>query len=142
MRGFSLIEVLLVIALIGALFSASVPAFVQMQAINDLDTAVTLTVESLRQAQTHAVAGDGDSIWGVRVGTNDTTLFRGTTYATRTIAWDSVAGWQNTIAVSGTSEFTFTKTEGRPTTASSVTLTTASGTARTITVNSLGMIDY
>ena len=142
MRGFSLIEVLLVMALIGALFLASSPAFVQMQVINDLDVATTATVEGLRQAQAHAAAGDGDSVWGVRVGTNDATLFRGTSYATRTTAWDSVSSWQNTLTVTGTSEFTFTKTEGRPVVAGNVTLTTPSGTSRTITVNSLGMVDY
>jgi prepilin-type N-terminal cleavage/methylation domain-containing protein len=141
MRGFSLIEVLLVMALIGALAAVSAPVVSQFQSRNDLDTAVTMIVGSLRQAQAHAIAGDGDSTWGMRVGTNDVTLFRGTSYATRTTAWDTVAPWANTLAVSGTTEYVFTKTEGR-TTAGSITLTTPDGVARTLTVNALGRIDY
>ena len=84
-RGFTLIEILLVIASMAVLFSLSVPLYQSVQVRNDLFVAVDIFTGSVSRAQALSSYMHGDSGWGVRIETTSNkiqniTLFKGSTF--------------------------------------------------------------
>lgn len=141
-RGFSLIEVLLSVAIISLLTGISAPVYASFQIRNDLDIAAQSIADMLRRAQTYSRGVNGDSQWGVAIQGGSATLFKGASYAGRDAAYDEVSAIPNSIAVSGLAEVPFTKLDATPTTTGSVTLTTSTNEVRTITINAKGMVTY
>jgi prepilin-type N-terminal cleavage/methylation domain-containing protein len=58
-RGFTLIEILLSVALIGILAGLSLPVYQAFQVKNDLSVAVDTVVQSMRRAQMLSRASQG-----------------------------------------------------------------------------------
>ena len=142
-QGFTLLEVLLTMSIIGILAGASLPIYQRFQVRNDLDVAVMTVAQSLRRAQVSAQAVVGDAPWGVSVQSDSIVLFRGASYAARDSAFDETFGVPSSITASGMTEVAFSKFAGLPQTTGTLTLTAASvGEARTVTVNAKGMVDY
>lgn len=140
-NGFTLLELLLVIATITILVGFSVPVSARSQVKNDLDIATSTIVQSLRRAEILSKAVDGDIGWGVNIGSGNITLFKGNTYATRDTNFDETTTLQPTITPSGLSEIDFAKFTGLPGSTGTITLTTSSDT-KNITINAKGAIDY
>ena len=140
--GFTLIEMLLSVALIGALVGVSLPVYISFQSRNELSVATTTTVEMLRRAQTFARSGAADAMWGVAFTQKTATLFKGNTYASRETALDEVAALPETVSVAGVTEITFSRLAGVPSQTGAVALTSNSGDVRTLNINAKGVIDY
>lgn len=143
--GFTLLEVLLSVALIAVLAGISLPVSQQFQQRSDLRTTATVIVENMRRAQILAQASDEDSSWGISIdpGDSDTiVVFRGATFATRDATSDEVTGMSNTITTSGTSEYVFAKTTGLPSDTGTITLTNTTGGTIAIQINAKGTITY
>lgn len=140
-RGFTLLEVLLSVAIIGILAGLSIPVFRTMLTKNDLDIATVTTAQTLRRAQILSQAVDGDTSWGLKVQSGNITLFKGTSFATRDNNFDETFEMPNTIGMSGTIEIVFAKFTGFPQTAGVINLSTASD-SRSVTINEKGMVDY
>ncbi|MEN9342033.1 MAG: hypothetical protein RIQ54_289 [Candidatus Parcubacteria bacterium] len=87
-RGFSLVEILLSLALLALVAGIGAPLFVSFQNRNDLDVASVTLVHAMRRAQLLARAVSQDSDWGVSIGTSTITLFQGSSYAARVVASD------------------------------------------------------
>lgn len=142
-RGFTLIELLLSIGLIGILTGIGAPILGRAQTKNDLDTAVSSFVSSVRRAEILSQAVDSDIGWGVKLDSTSITLFKGNTFATRNSGFDEVFSVPTTITFSGTSEIDISKFTGYPASTASTTFTsTIYSDSVTVTVNSRGMVSY
>lgn len=142
MKGFTLVEMLLSVAILTLLTGLSLPVYETFVRRNDLDITSQTVVGALRQAATNARGVNEDSVWGVRVQASGITLFKGSSYAARDTAYDDTTVMPGSITPSGTSEVTFTKVSGAPNAAGSITLTSNTNTTRTITINAEGSVDY
>lgn len=133
---------MLVVATIAVLAAISVPVYSTLQIKNDLDVVTNTTLQTLRRAQTLSQAVDGDSIWGVKLQSNDITLFKGASYALRDTDFDEVYTLSGNITPSEVSEVVFSKLLGNPNTTGTLTLTSSNNDVQNITLNSKGFLDY
>ena len=112
MSGVALVELLLVIALIGLAVFIYVPYLRSFQRANDLNIAVEVVKQSIARAQARALAGEGDSDWGVKIEEKKVTVFRGSGFSGHNPKDDEVYRLPG-LAVSGQSEMVFEKLSGR-----------------------------
>lgn len=140
-HGFTLLELLLSVAVISALAGLSLPVYRTLLSKNDLDIAANSTVSSLRRGQVLSQAVDGDTTWGVKVQSGSIVLFKGASYAARDTAFDETFDVPTSIGISGTTEYVFSKLTGLPQATGTVNLSSESD-ARTVTLNSKGMVNY
>lgn len=142
--GFTLIELILVIAMLAIIGGMSVPFFQSFQVTSDLATYSDTVARTLRRAQAQARAGQNTNSWGVFFDTasNDITLFYGDDYATRDITFDQTESFASsfTLSTDFSDEIYFTIFSGDPSTTGSVTLTSQNNDTKTISINSLGVI--
>lgn len=141
-RGFTLIEILLSVAIITLLVGLSLPVYESFVRRNDLDLTTQNIVSALRRAQLYARSADEDSEWGVRVTTSSLTVFKGSTFGTRNTALDEVIPIPASLSASGTTDVVFTELTGLPSTTGSYTLTSTTNDIRTVTLNAKGMVNY
>lgn len=140
--GFTLIEMLLSVAIIGMLVSLSLPVYETFTRRNDLDLTAQTTALALRRAAAYARSGNGDSAWSVAIQSSNVILYRGTDFATRNNIYDETSAIPATITPSGTNDVEFTKLTGAPTATGTITLTSSTNDVRTITINAKGVVDY
>ena len=140
-QGFTLLELLLSVALISALAGFSLPVYRTLMQKNDLDIAVVTLVQSVRRAQVLSQAVDGDISWGVKAQTGSIVVFKGVSYAARDTSYDESSELQTGIDPSGTTEMVFAKLTGLPQSTGTTTLTSESDT-RTVSINAKGMVSY
>jgi len=140
-KGFTLIEVLLSVALIAVLFGISIPVFSPALLKNDLESSADLTVQSLRRAQVLSQAVQNDSQWGIKVQNYGVVLFRGNSFSDRDTAFDEFTDFPTNIDINDTDEFVFEKLTGRTTGPGNITLTLKEY-SKIISVNSMGAVEY
>lgn len=140
-KGFTLLELLLSIALISVLAGFSLPIYRTLIKKNDLDIAVNSIAASMRRAQILSQAVDGDISWGVKVQSGSIVVFKGASYTTRDTAYDESFDLQSGTNPSGTTEVVFAKLTGLPQSTGTTTLTSESDT-RTVSINAKGMVGY
>jgi len=140
--GFTLLELILVIATITVLAGIAIPVYALLQVKNDLDVATNTVTQTLRRAQTLSQAVDGDTTWGVKLQTSDITLFKGVSYSARDTNFDEVYTLSGNVTPTGVSEIVFSKLLGNPNTTGTVTLTSTNNETQNITIGSKGQLDY
>jgi prepilin-type N-terminal cleavage/methylation domain-containing protein len=140
--GFTLIEMLLSVALLAMMAGILAPVYHAFRVRNDLDVAAMTIAQNFRRAALAAEARDGASTWGVHIQPGAITLFRGTSYASRVTASDEVSELPADIAPSGLSETVFALMTGFPQSVGTVTLTSNTNETRIITINAKGAISY
>lgn len=140
--GFTLIEIILTVALLALIGGIGVPVYASFQNRNSLDMAASAYAQSLRRAQTQAMGVVGDSAWGVRADSGSITVFKGNNYAARDTAYDEVFTIASSISLAGQQEAVFAKFSGLPLSTSSLTLTSSNNDSKTITLNQKGMVQY
>ena len=84
LQGFTLVEVLIAIAVITILGGIGVVSFNASRNVRDLTTSAQNMISIIRVAQSKTLAGENDSSWGVHLQTNQITLFAGDTFAAST----------------------------------------------------------
>jgi len=141
-KGFTMIELLMSIALITLIAGIGIPVYQSFQVKNDLDVATNNWVQTLRRAQTLSEAMDGDSTWGAKIQSGSIILFKGSSYALRDTTYDENFDMPSALTPSGLSEVVFDKLTGFPQTTGTTTLTTTTNETRTITINSKGILNY
>lgn len=140
-RGFTLLEILLVVALISAMVGITSPVLVRLQRSNDLQVAQQALVQAHRRSQQLARASKNDQTWGVEAQTGSITTFMGTSYALRDPSYDEVFSISPSITISGVGETVYSKTFVTPSVTGSTTLT-GDGVSRITTINAEGTVEY
>lgn len=141
-KGFTLLEILLSIALIALLAGIAAPIYQSFQVRNDLDIAANTVAQTLRRAELLSQAVDGDVSWGVSIQSGSITLFQGVSYAGRNSDFDEIFDMPTSITPSGLQEIVFSRFSGEPQTTGTCTLTSSINEIRTITINEKGTIEY
>ncbi len=140
--GFTLVELLLSVTIIGILTALSLPVYETFARRNDLDLTAQSVAGALRRAQVYARGNNYDSNWGVKFQSGSATLYRGTSYATRTSGFDETTTIPGTVSVSGLDDIQFAKLTGTPSATGTLTLTSTTNDSRAISLNAEGMVNY
>lgn len=138
-RGFTLVEILATLALgilIVSLIGIATTKFIEQR---ELDVAAQTLVSYLRIAEDRAIQSEGGSPHGVSTADGKLTLFRGSSYASRVLAYDTYFPYPGYIQISGLTEVIFAKQTGVPNTTGNFNVV-AGGKTDTITVYSTGAI--
>lgn len=141
-KGFTFIEILLVVALISITAGISIPIYQSFQTRNDLEISGITIAQTLRRAQLLSQAVDGDISWGVNITVGNITLFKGESFSLRYAEFDEVFSMPTSISVSGLEEIIFEKFTGEPQNTGTTTLTSINNEKRSININSKGTISY
>ncbi len=140
--GFTLLEALLVLAMLSIVLGISAPIYHNVQVKTALDTQASIVAGTLRRAQTLASTMNNDSAWGVLINNNSIILFSGLSYATRNTNFDEIFDLPTTVWPSASTEIIFGKNTGLPNSSSTFILYSANNDNRTISVNAWGAINY
>jgi len=141
-KGFTLIEIMVSVALIMFIVVAATPVYQGLQNRNDLDIATTTVAQTIRRAQILSQAVDGDTSWGVHIQSSSISLFKGVSFAERDTDSDELFEISPSLSFSGMEEIVFAKFSGEPQTTGNVVLTSLNNETRTITINEKGTISY
>jgi prepilin-type N-terminal cleavage/methylation domain-containing protein len=141
-RGFTLVEVLLSVAIISVLAGMSLPVYQSFNNRNELDITTQSLANALRRAQLYSRGSQNDSPWGVEIQSGAITLFKGSVFASRDTAYDEAIVVPANVTISGDGEVLFAKLSGAPDATGSMTLTSINNDIRTVTINAKGMVTY
>lgn len=130
--AFGLLEMLLVIGILSAVTSFTVPMYREYQIRSDLDHAAQLATQGLSRAKLLSQSGEQDSEWGFYIPSG--TLYKGTGYAERDQRFDEVFPMPSTIAISGIFDVSYSRIDGKPSTTGSITLRALNNDERVIYV--------
>lgn len=146
MRGFTLIELILVIAIIAIVGAFSLPFAQSFQTTADLQTYADDMRQSFRRAQQLANSGVRSDDWGMYIDTvgNSMTLFKGSSYAGRDTDFDLITEFPESFSLTNnfSDEIVFTQFSGLPSQSGTATITDfLTSTNIGITVRGNGIIE-
>ena len=141
--GFTMIEMLIVIALIAILAGFSAIYLSTILSKNNLDVTSQTVVSTLRRAQVLSQAVKEDSPWGVKINIGEIVLFKGDGYLNRDPNYDELTSIPNAVDVLGISEVVYSKMSGLPNTTGDITLqASATEEQKNININTKGRLTY
>ena len=140
-KGFTMLELVLVVAMIGLLASFSINVSSGVIWRTDLHQAQSTTVSSLRQAQILAQSGVENVDWGVHIEESTVTIFQGNDFENRDETKDERYDLGSSLSEE-TIDVVFHRLSGIPYDSPTEINLTARGGTVTLTVNSLGTINY
>ncbi len=147
-RGFTLIEILLVIVMMAVLVTMVVLSFNKLGSSQALDKSATTVVSVLSEARALTLSASQDARYGVSLQDNQVVLFRGATYATSTTGnvftpLHPSVGIRNVSLAGGASSVVFNRLTGgtSQTGTFEVYLRSATTTFKTVTVSGTGIIE-
>ncbi len=155
-RGFTVLEVMVVVAMIGAVALLAAPFLSSSLSSNDAAQSARVAADALREAQAAVMSGKGAARYGVHFEGTTFVLFQGAAYSpsdannavhrlTGLVTVSAVAlspgGACALPAGTGNCDVHFATRRGTPTESGTVTFTGAGGETRTVTINAAGMID-
>lgn len=145
-RGFTLIEILVVVGIIVLFLGLSIPQLRSFQQVSYLQGTGEETVAALRLAKSKTLASEEALQYGVyfdAISTpNQYTLFQGSSYATRAPAKDEITVLKKAIEISAISlgagdEVVFERVTGAPSATGTITFRQVADPSRTKTVSVL-----
>ena len=140
-NGFSLVEVIVVIAVIGSLLAISAPVYRGVQTRYDFDLALDVVRIATARAQVLSQGASHDSSWGVSFFSNKAIVFKGSSFSGRDQGFDEIYSIPAGLSLSGTTELSFIKNSGFLPTSSTLILSNSSRT-KTLTINTKGVFNY
>ncbi len=144
-RGFSIIEILLAVAIVTILSVPTVQSFRGIQARKVLDNDVALVATTLEQARSLTLASKNEKPYGVHVESGSVTLFETATFVNGS-STNSVSGMSSATTLShtlagGGADVVFQRLTGKTTQSGTITVTHQSAGAKTITIHSTGVTE-
>jgi len=145
MRGFTLVELLIVLGVLAIVSALAIPFIQSFQISSDLYTFSDTIVKTLRRAQSQAIAGQQNSDWGVYfdTGASRFILFKGNNFLTRDSDYDQIENYPAILSVSNNfgDEINFSVYSGIPSASSTITVISSGQGAQIISINSYGKIE-
>ena len=152
--GFTLTELLIVIAIGVILVAASVPIYSNLQVKAQLNESTTQVVQTLRLAREYSLSRYQDSAWGVLLDINlmeddGYVLYKGDSYDLRDLDYDRETSLNFSLSfenldfdLTGANiDINFSKGVGRPNNIGSMIMSHSVEGSNTIIVNSLGLVE-
>lgn len=134
--AFTLIELLLVIAIILILGAMTSPFLSRFIVQTNYETSVDKVVGSLRKAQAYAANNKNGTSWGTCFTSNKVRLYRGTCSSpAHSEDFDIPQG----ITISGLSDTTFSQNRGEPSQSLTITISASSGSTQILLNRAGGM---
>jgi len=143
-QGFSLIELVLIVAIIGVLIAVLVPSLVQFRAQQALQHSTNAVVGVLDDARSKTLASINNTSHSVYLTSTSTTLITGTTYDSNAPT-NQVYTLDPSVTLSWNLQgagalISFDRLKGTINQYGTITITSSSGATRTVTVTLLGSI--
>lgn len=139
-RGFTLLELLMVIAIVIGMAILTVPIGVQFFRAQIIDETTSNVLETLRRAHNQSMFQKNDSAFGVKLLSETYVLFQGDSYALRIQSEDENFDLPNNVVVSGIGEVVFVKLAGIPSATGTISITFGNDN-QDISINSQGKIE-
>ena len=143
-RGFTLLELIVIVAIVGILLAVSIPALSRFRQQQALQHTTEGLLALLADARTKTLAALNDTSYGVYLESTQATLFVGTTYIPNTptnetyeFETPATATWN--LTPSGAT-ISFARLTGSPSSHGTIELSIPSGTTKTITITALGAL--
>ena len=140
--GFTLLEILLAVAIVGVVIGIGIPVYGTFKVRNDLNLASVAVAQNMRRAAVLARGSSGDSDWGLAVVDGTITVFRGDSFALRNIEEDEVTPLPGNVSASGMTEVVFSKGTGLPESIGEVVLALPDGEVEEVSLNEKGLVTY
>ncbi len=142
-KAFTLIEMLLVIAIIGLLGTITIPFYQRLQITTQRQTFSNQLISELRHAKLMAISANNDQSWGLNINQNQATLFMGNDFANRDQTFDESVVVPSNVTVGGSiNQVIFAKQSGLPNVSGIITVSDTNGQTQSIAINSQGTVDY
>lgn len=136
--GLSLIEILIVLAIIMILLAAGVPVAYNFYYQAVFESEYNLLFSALQQARTLAMANRNESAHGLYIESETFIVFQGSSFAARTASQDREFPRATQVSITGGPEIVFSALSGET---SSTTLSLSNGTqSRDVFVNTEGLV--
>ncbi|HRZ34051.1 MAG TPA: type II secretion system protein [Candidatus Moranbacteria bacterium] len=142
-KGISIIEVLMVIAIISILAGTSASGYFYFKKGSDLSISEAQVANAIRKTQSRAKAMANDDAWGIDISESRALIFKGTNFSGRTQSYDINIPLRGLSGVSGKTQIIFYKLTGLPYATSIGTLVLDNGTnTKNIQINAEGIVSY
>ena len=133
--GFSIIELILVIAIIALVGAATIPVASGFLVRNSFRNKTNELVSSLRTAQINSINGKEDRQWGVEISTSNIKM-----YAVGVTDFDQIFSIPASISITQDT-IVFEKLIGNPDTVAAIIVSSGAGDSSTVTVNQVGTVN-
>ncbi|MFA6257663.1 MAG: prepilin-type N-terminal cleavage/methylation domain-containing protein [Candidatus Paceibacterota bacterium] len=143
-QGISVIEMLIVITVLGIIFSIVIPQFSKSREMQVLRSGVADILSSMDKARGETLSSFNSSSYGVHFQSDKIIIFKGTVFSALDVNNETInivtpASISNIALVGGGSDFYFNRLSGSPSTTGMVTISTPSY-SKTITIYATGVI--
>lgn len=152
-RGFTLVEMLIVVAIMIIVASAAVPLYGSLQVKAQVGETTSQIIQSIRIARANAVSGYNSTSSGVYffidpAGADSYTIYEGGSYVSRDTTYDQVNVLDNALSINNINfvltgnsiDINFARGSGKPSNVGSLNLTHSVQGASTISLNNFGMV--
>ena len=143
-KAFTIIELILVFAVIGLLGTLTVPMYQSFQITTTRQTFTSELIANLHRAKLKALSAENDDSWSLAINVNKKiTIFKGVDFQNREQSYDEATDIPTGVTIeSQFSQIIFSKVSGLPNTNGTITLTDSTGQSQIITINPQGTVDY
>lgn len=142
LKAFTLVEMLLAVAIMAVIAGFSAPITRLSQISNNLDLAALTTTQAIKRTQLLSMAAAEDSNWGLNAGTSSLIIFKGANFATRDSNFDEVWDMPSGTSVTSTTSIIFNKTRGDVISSGQFFLSSVSNATKILVINSKGTVEY
>ncbi|MFA6496781.1 MAG: hypothetical protein WCV50_06785 [Patescibacteria group bacterium] len=141
-KGFTFVEVLLIIGILGATIGLAIPFYQSFQVASQLDNYSEEVAQSLRQAQLKAMASEQNSDYGLHFEAGQFSLFRGSAYSAAD-KYNLIIELPGTLRLDygANQDIIFHRVSGQTGGVFSVRLITNNGKSKIININEFGVVN-
>ncbi len=144
-QGLSVVELIMVIAVVAVLITLIVPSFISLRKNQALQNSTNSVVSLLQEARAKTLASYNNTFYSVYFGTNEAVLFTGGTYSSgngtnKVVSYESPVTLQSTSFNGGGSQVSFDRLKGTTSQHGTIVVGISGGSSKTITVSDAGVV--